>query len=85
MDLVFLHVFHVQVLIGLKMCLIFGADNNSSVHKDNKKKCILVFGEDPKQDLDDTTIMAEAKYPINFLRSVKNFCLILHYNMKKTG
>ena len=43
LDLVFLHFFHVQVLIGVKMCIIFGVDNSSSVHKDNKKKCILVL------------------------------------------
>ena len=43
LDLVFLHFFHVQVLIGVKMCIIFGVDNSSSVHEDNKKKCILVL------------------------------------------
>ena len=32
------------------------------------KKDILVLGEGPTQGLDDTTITAEAKYPINFIQ-----------------
>ena len=44
------------------------------------KKDILVLGEGPEQGLDDTTITAEAKYPINFKESGKIFVLNLHYN-----
>ena len=50
----------------------FGADMSSSMHVDNKKKDILVFVEDPTQRLDNKTITAEAKYPINFTQSGKN-------------
>ena len=32
------------------------------------------------QGLDDTTITAEAEYPINFTESGKRFVLTLHYN-----
>ena len=39
---------------------------SSPVHVDNKGKYILIFGEGPTQGLDDTTLTAEAKYPINF-------------------
>ena len=39
---------------------------NSSMHVDNKNKDILVLGEGPTQELDDTTLTVEAKYPINF-------------------
>ena len=53
---------------------------SSSVHIDNKGKDILILGEGPTQGLDDTTLKAEAKYPINFTQSRKRFVLSLHYN-----
>ena len=37
---------------------------SSSVHVDNKGKDISILGEGPTQGLDDTTLTAEAKYPI---------------------
>ena len=43
-------------------------------------KKILVFCEGPTQDLDNATITAEAKYPINFTESGKRFVLSLNYN-----
>ena len=63
-----------------KTVLVFGVDNSSSVHIDNKKKYILVLGEGPTQGLDDTTTTAEAKYSINFPRSQRKFYLGLHYS-----
>ena len=60
--------------------IVFGADMSSSVHADNKGKYILILGEGPTQRLDDTTLTAEAKYPINFTQSGKRFVLGLHYN-----
>ena len=53
---------------------------SSSVHVDNKGKDILILGKGPTQRLDDTTLTAEAKYPINFTQSGKRFILSLHYN-----
>ena len=53
-----------------KNVIIFGADMSSSVHVDNKEKDILILGEGPTQQLDDTTLTAEAKYPINFTQSM---------------
>ena len=53
---------------------------NSSVHFDNKNKDILIHGEGPTQGLDDTTVIAEAKYPINFTQPNKRLVLSLHYN-----
>ena len=41
---------------------------------DNKER------EGPTQGLQDTTLTAEAKYPINFTQSGKRFVLSLHYN-----
>ena len=42
----------------------------SSVHIDKKNKDMLLFGEGPTQELDDSTLTAEAKYPINFTQSM---------------
>ena len=63
-----------------QMVIIFGVDNSSSVHVDNKKKDHLVHCEDPTQRLYDTTIATEAKYYINFAESRKRFVLSLHYD-----
>ena len=40
----------------------------------------LVLGEGLTQELDDTTLTAEAKHPINFTQSGKRFVSSLHYN-----
>ena len=63
-----------------KNVIIFGVDMSSSVHVDNKKKDILILGEGPTQELDNTTLIAEKKYSINFTEHNKKFCLCLHYN-----
>ena len=57
---------------------------SSSAHVDNKGKDILILGEGPIQGLDDTTLTAETKYPINFTQSGKGFVLSLHYNGKNS-
>ena len=46
-----------------------------SVHIDNKNKDILILGEWPTQGLHDTTLTAEAQYPINFTQSGKRFVI----------
>ena len=48
---------------------------SSSMYIDNKNKGILILGERPTQRLDDTTLTAEAKYPINFTQLGKRFCV----------
>ena len=53
---------------------------SSYVDNDNKKKSILIFGIGPTQWLDDTTLLAEFQYSINFLRSNRKFSLSSHYN-----
>ena len=60
--------------------IIFGADMSSSVYVDNKNKDILIFDEGPKQGLDDTRLIKEAKYPINFTQANKRFALSVYYN-----
>ena len=54
--------------------------SSSSMYVENKGKDILISGEGPTQGLDDTTLTAEAKYPINFTHSRKRFVLSLHCN-----
>ena len=41
---------------------------------------MTILGEGPAQRLNDTTLAAEAKYPISFTQSGKRFVLSLHYN-----
>ena len=55
---------------------------SSSAHVNNKEKDVLVLGVEPTQGSDDTTLTAEAKYPINFTPSGKRFVLNLHHNGK---
>ena len=38
-----------------KNVVSFNVDNSSSVYIDNKKKCILILGKDPIQELGNTT------------------------------
>ena len=52
--------------------VIFGADD-SSVHINGRNINILVLGEGPTQGLDNSTITAKAKYPLNFTESGKRF------------
>ena len=63
-----------------KNCIIFGVDMSSTVDVDDKKKDIIILGEDPAQGLDGTALTAEKKYSINFTENNKKFCLILHYD-----
>ena len=53
---------------------------SSSVHIDNKNKDVLILGDGQTQELDDTTLTAEAKYNINFTQWRKRFVLSLHHN-----
>ena len=67
------------MVVWVKMSF-FGADINSSVHIDDKEKDILILGKRSRQGLDDTTLTAETKYPINFTQSNRKFVSSLHYN-----
>ena len=48
---------------------IFWADMNSSVHINNKRKDFLILGDLSTHELDNTTLAAEAIYPINFTQT----------------
>ena len=67
-----------------KNVIIFGANMSSSVHIDNINKDILILGEKLTQGLDDTTLTAEGKYPVNLTQSKKRFALSLHHNGSKS-
>ena len=56
-----------------KSIITFGPDVSSSVHLDNNGKGIIILGKGPTQGLEDTTLTAEAKYPIIFIQSGKRF------------
>ena len=63
-----------------KNVIIYRADMSSFAHIHYKNKDILILGERTRDGLDDATLTAEAKYPINFTQPRKRFVINLHYN-----
>ena len=51
---------------------IFGVDMSSTVHIGNNGKDILILDKGRTQGLDDTTLAAKVKYPINFTNQIKD-------------
>ena len=64
--------------------VIFGADNSSSSHTDNKKKNFLVLGNGPIQGINDITGSTGKKISINFSKANTKFCSSLHYNVDES-
>ena len=60
---------------------IFGVDNSSSSHSDNRKNNFLVLGEGPTFGINGSFDSPEKKVGINFSKANKKFCLSLHYLM----
>ena len=60
--------------------LIFGVDESSVVHSNNKANNIYVMGDLFVQGINDTTLYAEKIYSQNFIQPSKKFILSLHYN-----
>ena len=60
--------------------LIFGVDESSLVHANNKANNIHVTGDLFVQGINDTTLYAEKIYSQNFAQPSKKFVLSLHYN-----
>ena len=60
--------------------LIFGVDESSLVHANNKANNIFVMGDLFVQGIKDTTLYAEKVYSQNFTQPSKKFVLSLHYN-----
>ena len=63
-----------------KNVLIFGADESSLVHENNKANNIYVMGGLFVQGINDTTLYVEKIYSQNFTQPNKTFVLSLHYN-----
>ena len=58
-----------------------GANMNSSVHYDNRKRVIFIPGRGPTQRLSSITLTAKKEYAANFSEQQKEFRLrCLHYN-----
>ena len=57
--------------------VVFVADMSLSVHIDSNYKDVLILCTKPT---DVTTLIAEAKYPVNFTQPRKRFVSSLHYN-----
>ena len=60
--------------------LIFGVDESSLVHVNNKANNTYVTGDLFVQGINDTTLYAEKVYSQHFTQPRKNFVLGLHYN-----
>ena len=68
-----------------KNVLIFGVDESSLVHANNKANNIYVMGDLFVQGINDTTLYAEKIYSQNFTQPNKKFVLSLHYNAYGNG
>ena len=63
---------------GAKNVILFGVENSFSMHTNNRKKNILALGEGLTGELDDTAIVAEAKYSVNITKPRMKLCLRMH-------
>ena len=63
-----------------KNVLIFGVDESSLIHANNKANNIYVMGDLFVQGIYDTALYAEKIYSQNFTQPRKKFVLSLHYN-----
>ena len=61
--------------------IIFGVDNSSSSHSDNRKNNFLILGEGPAYGINGSFGSPEKKFDINFSKVNTKFCLSLHYNV----
>ena len=68
-----------------KNVLIFGVDESSLVHVNNKANNIYVMGDLFVQGINDTTLYEEKIYSQNFTQPSKKFVLSLHYSGYGTG
>ena len=59
--------------------VIFGVDNVSLSHADNRKNKFLMFGEGPAYGFNGSFCSAEKNFSIDFSKAKTNFCLSLHY------
>ena len=60
--------------------IIFGVDNSSSSHVDNRKNNFFMLGEGSTFGINGSFESPEKKFRINFSKANTKFCLSLHYN-----
>ena len=60
--------------------IIFGVDNSSSSHSENRKNYVLVLDEGPTFGINGSFGWAEKKCNINFTKANTRFCLSLNHN-----
>ena len=53
--------------------IIFGVDNSSSSHSDNRKNNILILGKEPAFGINESFGSPERKFSINFTKSNTKF------------
>ena len=63
-----------------KNVVIFGVDNSSSSHTDNRKNNFFVLGKGPTYSINGSFSHQKKKFSIFFSKANTNFCLHLHYN-----
>ena len=63
-----------------KNVLMFGVDESSLTHSNNKANNIYLMGDLFVQGINDTTLYVEKIYSQNFTQPNKKFVLSLHYN-----
>ena len=64
--MILVQTFYLKMEAWGKVLLFFRIDMSSSMHIDNRNKDTLILVEEPTQGLDDTTLITEDIYPINF-------------------
>ena len=60
--------------------IVFGVDNSSSSHSDNRKTKFLIFGEDQTFGINGSFGSPEKKFSINFTKANTKLCLSFHLN-----
>ena len=60
--------------------IIFGVDNSSPSHSDNRNKNFKLLGEGPAFGINESFESPEKKFNINFTKTNTKFYLSLHYN-----
>ena len=72
--------FSISNITNGRNVLIFGVQESSLTHANNKANNIFVMGDGFVQDINDTTLYAEKIYSQNFTQPNKTFVLSLHYD-----
>ena len=63
-----------------KNVIIFGVDNSSSSHADNRKDHFFVLGEYPTFGINGGFGSPQKKFSVDFSKANTKFCLSLYYN-----